>query len=155
MPVISSGLLMYKFDKERVLKVFLVHPGGPFWKSKDIGAWGIPKGEVNDGEKELFDTAKREFYEETGINPPHEKEKYVYLDKTKLKSGKIVHAWTFEGDWAGLLMCRSFVEMEFKGKKIKFPEVDKEGFFNIEKAKEKINPAQFKFIENLVSVIGK
>ncbi len=144
---------MYKFDKEKKLRLFLVHPGGPFWKDKDIGAWSIPKGEI-DGEdgKDLLETAKREFREETGIIPPKEDEKYFYLGEIEQKNKKIVHAWAFEGDWSGLLMCQSFVEIEWpykSGKKIKIPEVDRAEFFTIEKTKEKINPAQFELIERL------
>lgn len=144
---------MYKFDKDKKLRFFLVHPGGPFWKDKDNEAWGIPKGEVDDGEEELFETAKREMLEETGIKAPNEKEKYFHLGETKLKSGKIIHAWGFEGDWTGLLMCKSFVEIEHNGKKIKFPEVDKAGFFSVEQAKDKINKAQFVFVERLMEML--
>ena len=150
---ISAGLLMYKFDKEKKLRVFLVHPGGPFWKDKDSGAWSIPKGEVDDNDgKDLLETAKREFREETGIVSPKENEKYFYLGEIEQKNKKIVHAWAFEGDWSGLLMCQSFVEIEWpykSGKIIKISEVDKADFFTAEKAKEKINPAQFAFIEKL------
>ena len=145
----SSGLLMYKIVDGK-LNVFLVHPGGPFWKDKDKGAWSIPKGEADDfDEGSLFATAIREFEEETGIFCPKEKQKYFDLGNIKQKSSKIVHAWAFEGDWTGLLICKSFVEMDFHGKKLKFPEVDRAGFFNIDKAKEKINSAQFELVERL------
>lgn len=148
---ISAGLLMYKFDKEKRLRVFLVHPGGPFWKGKDVGAWSIPKGEIDEeDEKDLLETAKRELKEETGINAPNDREKYFNLGEIKQKSGKLVYAWAFEGDWHGLLMCQSFVEIEFNGKKMKFPEVDRADFFTVDKAKEKINPAQFELIERLI-----
>ena len=145
---------MYKFDKERELRVFLVHPGGPFWKDKDIGAWSIPKGEINEeNDGNLLETAKREFREETGIMSPEEKGRYSYLGKIKQKSGKIVHAWAFEGDWHGLLMCQSFVEIDFQGKSAKVPEVDKAGFFSIEEAEKKINSAQFEFIRRLIEIL--
>ena len=145
---------MYKFDKENNLRVFLAHPGGPFWKDKDVGAWSIPKGEVEEGENDLLEVARREFREETGIIPPKESEKYFDLGEIKQKSGKIVHAWAFEGDWQGLLMCQSFVEIDFRGKKIKIPEVDKAGFFSVEDAQKKINPAQFELVERLVKKIS-
>lgn len=144
---ISSGLLMYKI-KDGKLLFFLVHPGGPFWKNKDEGAWGIPKGEINDSEGES-DAAKREFEEETGIKS---KEPYIPLGKITQKSGKIVHAWAFQGDWTGLLMGNSFVNLEYpahSGKMIKFPEVDKAGFFTLEKSKELINPAQYDLLLRL------
>ena len=148
---------MYKFNAEKKLMIFLVHPGGPFWKDKDAGAWSIPKGESDDGEGEFFDSAKREFFEETGIKPPEEKEKYFSLGETKLKSGKIVHAWAFEGDWSGLLMCSSYVDIEWppkSGKFVKIPEVDRAGFFDIEKAKEKMDEGQKIFLERLIEIIS-
>lgn len=154
MPKQSSGLLLYKI-KNNVLKVFLVHPGGPFWKDKDKGTWSIPKGEIDDNdfsEENLFKNAIRELKEETGISVSEEKEKYLSLGSVTQKSGKIVHGWAYEGDWTGLLMCQSFVEIEWppkSGKKMKIPEVDKADFFTLEKAKEKVNPAQIELIENL------
>ncbi len=144
---------MYKFTEGR-LKIFLVHPGGPFWKDKDNGSWSIPKGEVDDGdlsEENLLRVAKRELEEETGITP-QKNTMFIELGSITQSSGKVVHAWAFEGDWYGMLTCQSFVEIEWpykSGKLIKIPEVDKADFFSVEKAKEKINPAQFKLIERL------
>lgn len=136
--------------KNNSLEFFLAHPGGPFFKNKDEGAWTIPKGEVEEkDENDLLKTAKREFREETGISP---KEELIPLGHTTLKSGKIIHAWAFESDWNGLLECQTFVNLEFpakSGKYIKFPEVDKAGFFPQREALRKINPAQRAFIENL------
>ena len=150
----SAGLLMYKIKDNRVF-VFLVHPGGPYWKDKERGSWSIPKGEIDEHNGESNDflkTAIREMKEETGIAPPKENTHCLYLNTIKQKSGKTVHAWTFEGDWHGLLMCQSFVEIEYpnkSGKIIKIPEVDKADFFSVKKAKEKINPAQIPFLERL------
>ena len=93
----SAGLLMYKFYKEK-LKVFIVHPGGPFWKDKDAGAWSIPKGEIEDDEIELLEVARREMKEETGIDAPTKTENYFDLGEITQKSGKVVKAWAFEGD---------------------------------------------------------
>ncbi len=149
----SAGLLMYKI-KDNNLLVFLVHPGGPFWKNKDEHAWSIPKGEADNNaknEKELFEAARREFKEETGIEINKDIE-FIYLQNIKQKSGKVVHCWAFEGDWSGLLMCQSFAEIEWpfkSGKFIKIPEVDKAGFFSIEQAKRKLNPAQIELIDRL------
>ncbi len=143
----SAGLMMYKIGGD-VLKVFLVHPGGPFWKNKEDGAWSIPKGEIEEGEN-LLETAKREFKEEVGFEA---KGNFFSLGKIQQKAGKIVHAWAFEGDWSGLLMCQSYVEIEWplrSGKKIKIPEVDKARFFSSEEAKKKINQAQKELIERL------
>ncbi|HVE61646.1 MAG TPA: NUDIX domain-containing protein, partial [Chitinophagaceae bacterium] len=87
----SAGILLYK---KSTVKFFLVHPGGPFWRNKDEGAWTIPKGELEDGEDGLA-TAKREFKEETGkeING-----NFVQLTPVKQKGGKLVCAWAIEGD---------------------------------------------------------
>ncbi len=129
------------------LGVFLVHPGGPFWKNNQV-CWSIPKGEVEEGE-DLLETAKREFKEETGVKAEGS---FIPLGQVKQKSGKLVHAWAFEGDWSGLLMCQSYVTIEWpykSGKFIKIPEVDKASFFPIEEAKKKILPAQVEFIERL------
>src|SRR6185436_13629282 len=93
MPNTSAGLLMYRVKDGR-LDVLLGHPGGPFWKGKDKGAWSIPKGEVESTEG-LFETAIREFAEETGFNPT---EPFIQLGEVKQKSGKTVHAWAFKGD---------------------------------------------------------
>lgn len=139
---VSAGLLMFRYRDK--LEVFLAHHGGPFWKDKDLGAWTIPKGEVKDGEG-LLETAKREFEEETGIKPEGE---FISLGEVKQKTGKIVHAWAFKMDWSGLLRL-NYITIDFNGKKMKIPEVDKAQYFTIEKAKEKINPAQKEFLERL------
>ena len=154
MPKTSAGILIYKYNDGK-LKLFIVHPGGPFWKNKDEGAWSIPKGEVEQGEENLLGVAKRELKEETGISIEGN---FIDLGEVKQKSGKIVKAWAIEGDWSGLLMCQSFVEIEWpykSGKKIKIPEVDKAGFFSVEDAKRKINPAQREFIERLQEKLNK
>src|ERR1044071_6368327 len=93
MPTISSGLLMYRRVGENC-QVLLVHPGGPFWKNKDLGAWTIPKGEVNEGE-DLLAAAQCEFEEELGAKPLGT---FVPIGSVKQKAGKVVHAWAFEGD---------------------------------------------------------
>ena len=143
---------MYRFRPE--LEVFIVHPGGPFWKNKDESSWSIPKGELEEGE-DLLSAAKREFMEETGLKI--DSESFIQLGNVTLKSGKIVHAWAFEGDWSGLLMCQSYMNLEWpprSGKLIKFPEVDKASFFSPEIAKKKINPAQRELIDKLEAVLS-
>ena len=140
---------MYKIVNDE-LRVFIAHPGGPFWKNKDIGCWSITKGEVEEGEDDLLKVAIREFKEETGIDASGKA--FIELGTAQQKSGKIVHCWAFEGDWSGLLMCSTYVNMEFPShskKFIKFPEIDRAGFFNLEQAKKKINPAQIVFLEML------
>lgn len=139
---------MYRI-KNNNLEVFLVHPGGPYWKDKDIGVWSIPKGEVKESEN-LIETAKREFEEETGIKPS---EDFVSLGEVEQRSGKIVHAWAFEKDWSGTLKSNK-TKIIWNRRKIEIPEVDKGDFFSVEEAKEKINPAQFEFVERLAKLIS-
>ena len=151
MPKTSAGLLMYKITNG-TLKFFLVHPGGPFWKDKDAGEWSIPKGEIHDGE-DLLHAAIGEMKDETGIDA---KEPFVYLETIQQKSGKIVHAWAFEGDWSGLLLGTSYVSLynEKTKQSLKFLEVDRADFFDMEKAKQKINPAQILFLEKLHKIVN-
>jgi len=145
---------MYKIYEGK-LKVFIVHPGGPFWKDKDSGAWSIPKGELKGGEG-FLNCAIREMKEETGVDASGRE--FIELGMVVQKSGKKVYCWAFEGDWSGLLICKSYATIEWpykSGKMIKFPEVDKAGFFFVEDAGKKINPAQKEFIERLKEKLGK
>ncbi|HMC86569.1 MAG TPA: NUDIX domain-containing protein, partial [Chitinophagaceae bacterium] len=89
----SAGILLFRKNKKQ-LEVLLAHPGGPFWKNKDEGAWSIPKGEFTDDEDAL-DAAKREFKEETGFNCDGD---FIELSAVKLASGKFVYAWALEQD---------------------------------------------------------
>ena len=146
--LISAGLMMYTYQDKK-LKVFLVHPGGPFFVKKDKGYWGIPKGLVEKDE-DLFETAKREFEEETGVIPEG---KFIPLGFVTQKNGKKVYGWAYEAknDLPIEITCNTF-EVEWpphSGKKQNFPEVDKGEFFNIQDALEKINSAQIEFINRL------
>jgi 8-oxo-dGTP pyrophosphatase MutT (NUDIX family) len=96
MPHLSAGLLMYRI-RDGQLEVFLAHPGGPYFKHKDDGAWTIPKGE-SEPDEDLLQAAKREFEEETGITPIGP---FIPLTPVTQKGEKIVHAWAFEGNWEG------------------------------------------------------
>ncbi len=139
---------MYRI-KNNKLEVFLVHPGGPYWKNKDVGAWGIPKGEVEEKEN-LIEAAKREFEEETSIKP---NEKLINIGNVNYKNGKTVYAWAFQTNIKKTTEIKSNTfEIEFppkSGKMQSFPEIDRGEFFSIEKAKNKIMPQQMPFIENL------
>ncbi len=139
---------MYKFEG-RELKVFLVHPGGPFFKNKDDGYWSIPKGLV-EKEEDLLNTAIREFKEETGIEPIGE---FTSLGCVKQKSGKVIHAWSFEyfGN-SEIKILSNYFEMEWppnSGRKQLFPEVDDGRFFSIKEARLKISGAQSEFLDVL------
>ncbi len=138
---------MYRFRDER-LEVLLVHPGGPFWKNKDAGAWTIPKGELQEGEEALA-AARREFEEELGIAPAGN---FVELRAVKQKGGKVVRAWAFEGDCEPSAAAGNTFTIEWpprSGRMATFPEIDRAEFFSLERAKEKINPAQAGFLEEL------
>jgi predicted NUDIX family NTP pyrophosphohydrolase len=140
MPKQSAGLLIYR-KRPSGVEVFLVHPGGPFWQNKDLGAWSIPKGEFESGEDPLK-VAKREFNEETGMTIEGA---FIGLQPIKQRGGKTVHAWLVEADFdAAQVQSNTFtVEMpRGSGKLREFPEVDRAGWFPLEVAMEKINQGQ-------------
>ena len=145
MAQVSAGLLMCK--KQKPLMFFLVHPGGPFFIKKEEGAWTIPKGLVDPGE-DLLAAAKREFTEETGLVPT---EPYASLGTTMLKSGKLIHAWTFFGSWdesKGIVSNSFSLEWPPRSGTFKdFPEADRAAWMNYDDAKRLINPAQIVFLD--------
>jgi predicted NUDIX family NTP pyrophosphohydrolase len=149
---VAAGLLMCRWSNEE-LEYFLVHPGGPFFKNKDLGVWSIPKG-LPEKDEDLLTTAQREFNEETGLTaaPP-----YYPLEVIKQKGGKIVHAWAFEGEWdpASGITCNSFkVEWPPKsGKFLEFPEQDSAAWMNYEQASKHINPGQLPFLKQAKEVL--
>ncbi|MBS1526450.1 MAG: NUDIX domain-containing protein [Bacteroidetes bacterium] len=147
----SAGILLYRIRNDRT-EVFLVHPGGPFFRNKDEGGWTIPKGEFGDDEKALT-AAKREFREETGQTIAG---KFIALSPVRLKSGKKIYAWAVEGEIDHETIVSNLFEIEWpprSGKKQRFPEVDKAGWFDTEIAKTKINPAQSKLIDELCQIL--
>ena len=153
MPQKSAGLLLYKYEHAQLL-VLLVHPGGPFWKNKDEGAWSIPKGEYTDDEDSL-QAAIRETEEETGLRVHGE---FIELHPVKMKSGKIIHAWAVEQEFNIDDLTSNFFEMEWppkSGKMQSFPEVDNAAWFTIEAAREKINSGQFPLLGDLTSKMKK
>ncbi len=154
MPRISAGILLYRtINKE--LEIFLVHPGGPFFKNKDEGYWSIPKGEVEKGENYL-QTAIREFNEETGITATGD---FIELGSVVQKGGKIVHAWACEytkNDEPVITSNEVLLTWPpLIGKKISFPEVDKGFFFTVKRACKKIKPTQLPLIERLEEFLIK
>jgi len=137
----SAGLLLYR-HRQGASEVFLVHPGGPFWATKDAGAWSIPKGEFEPTEDPLA-AARREFTEETGFEAEGD---FVPLTPLKQKSGKIVHAWAVQMDCdPAHVRSNTFT---WKGRE--FPEVDRAAWFDLETAKRKILPGQQGFLDELV-----
>jgi len=148
----SAGLLLYKFI-DKTIFFFLVHPGGPFWKNKDLESWSIPKGEFTDDEDPL-EAAKREFLEETGFEVDGD---FIPLESVKLKSGKTVLAWALEFDLDVTLIESNTFEMEWPPKSSRmqsFPEIDRGEWFQTEHALKKINPAQADFIIQIISKIS-
>jgi predicted NUDIX family NTP pyrophosphohydrolase len=140
--------------KNNSLEFLLVHPGGPFWKNKDNGAWTIPKGEVQT-EEDLLTRAQIEFEEELGIKPVRN---FIPLGSIKQKGGKTVHAWAIEGDLSDSFELRSNTfQLEWpphSGRFKEFPEVDRAEFYPEEIARHKINSAQVPFIDRLRDAIA-
>jgi predicted NUDIX family NTP pyrophosphohydrolase len=153
MPKLSAGILVYR-KKKTMIEVFLCHPGGPFYKSKDNGVWTIPKGEF-DVTEDAFTAAKREFQEETGQIISGE---FVAMKPIRYKDGrKIVYAWAVEGevDTARIKSNTFLLEWPPKsGKYIETPEVDRGEWFTIEGAKQKILPSLSPLLEDLIENVA-
>jgi predicted NUDIX family NTP pyrophosphohydrolase len=141
----SAGILAYQLKPD--LQVFLVHPGGPFYKNKDLGAWTIPKGEINENEN-FLEAARREFFEETGITVSG---RFIELKPIKQKSGKMVYSWAIETELDPQNIVSNTFEVEWppkSGKLQQFPEVDKAAWLTLEEARMKILPAQVALLED-------
>ena len=148
---VSAGLLMYRIQDGK-LQVLLAHPGGPFFKNKDEGAWTIPKGEAEPGE-DLLEAAKREFEEETGVTPTGP---FTALTPIQQEGGKIVHAWAFKGDCdPGAIVSNTFrIEWPPKSERMMdFPEIDRAEFYDVPVASRKIKAAQTALIDELQGVV--
>ena len=147
----SAGILVYRFYHSQ-LEVLLVHPGGPFFRNKDLGAWSIPKGEYDEGE-DPQQVAKREFTEETG-NIIHSEE-LLQLTPVRIKSGKLIIVWAVEQDLDRPYICSNTFEIEWpskSGSKQSFPETDKAEWFPIKEAKLKINQGQLPLLDELEQI---
>lgn len=149
----SAGLVVYYYDENNILKVLLVHPGGPFFIKKDNGIWSIPKGEYEEGEDALT-VAQREFEEETG-NVISSKT-FVPLTSVKLKSGKLITAWAVNEYFETPFIKSNLFQMEWpphSGKLQSFPETDNAAYFKVEEAKVKMYESQHPFVDKLVEVL--
>jgi predicted NUDIX family NTP pyrophosphohydrolase len=147
----SAGLLMYKRAGDE-LRVLLVHPGGPFWAKKDLGAWSIPKGEYTESENALV-VAEREFEEELGCAPSGD---FRPLGELRQAGGKVVTAWTVEGDLDVRQVRSNTFDLEWppkSGRRQSFPEVDRAEWFTLDEARKRILPAQRDFIDRLVALL--
>ncbi len=146
----SAGLLLYRRAPQGV-ELLLVHPGGPFWRGRDLGAWSIPKGEV-DPEEDPLRSAQREFTEEMGLPAPEGP--YVPLGAVRQRAGKEVLAWACAGDLdPGEVVSNTFtVEWPPRsGRRVDFPEIDEAAWFTPEAARRKLNPAQAEFVDRLLA----
>ena len=151
-PNVSAGLLLYR-RSHNGLEIFLAHPGGPFWKNRDAGAWTIPKG-VIDPEEEPMDAALREFTEETGITPQGP---FAPLGSVRQRAGKTIHAWAWEGDADANRTTSNEMRTEWprgSGQWITFPEVDRCAWFDRATARIMINPAQAELIDRLEALLA-
>jgi predicted NUDIX family NTP pyrophosphohydrolase len=152
MPLHSAGILLFRRNNEQI-ELLLAHPGGPYWKDRDEGAWSIPKGLYNEDEVPL-EAARREFKEETGFEVDGA---FVALGELKQPGGKIVHAWALEKDVdADNIVSNTYaVEWPYKsGRWRRYPEVDRAGWFTVEEARKKILKGQVGFIDRLLEMPG-
>jgi predicted NUDIX family NTP pyrophosphohydrolase len=143
----SAGLLLFR-RRSNELEVFLVHPGGPFWKNRDAGAWSIPKGIVTPGEEPLA-AARRELTEETGLSVDGP---FIPLGSVQQKAGKRIHAWACQADADPSTIVSNTARIELprgSGRWIEVPEVDRAAWFTPAIAHEKLNPAQAALIDRL------
>jgi predicted NUDIX family NTP pyrophosphohydrolase len=148
----SAGIIPYRLVGDQ-LEVLLAHPGGPFWKNKDLGAWSIVKGEYN-GNEEPLDAAKREWKEETGLDVSG---RFISLKPVKQKSGKEIIAWAVEADIDPSHITSNEFEIEWppkSGRRQSFPEIDKVQWMPVATAKDKINPGQAPLLDQLLAMLA-
>lgn len=145
----SAGLLLYRRSGAGI-EVFLVHPGGPLWQKKDLGAWSIPKGQYDEDEEPL-DAARREFQEETGFTAP---ENSLVLGEVRQASGKMVTAWASEGDCDPEKLVSNVCTVQWpphSGRRMEIPEVDRGSWFTLAEARSRILAAQQPFLDRLAA----
>jgi predicted NUDIX family NTP pyrophosphohydrolase len=141
----SAGILLHRAGRSEVL---LVHPGGPFWRNKDLGAWSIPKGEAEPGE-DLLGVARRELREEVGVDVDGT---FLPLSPVRQAGGKVVHAWAVEADVDANAIVSNTYQMEWpprSGRQQRFPEVDRAAWFDVAEARRRILSGQVPLIDEL------
>ncbi|NOT27085.1 MAG: NUDIX domain-containing protein [Acidobacteria bacterium] len=150
-PQISAAVLLYRRRRDGT-EVLLVHPGGPFWAKKDLGAWSLPKGEIAEGEPAL-EAATREFREETGLAVDGE---FTELKPVKQKGGKTVLAWAVEGDFDPSQLRSNTFSIEWpprSGTFQAFPEVDRAAWFALPEARNRILAGQTDLLDQLARLL--
>ena len=148
----SAGLLIYRY-RDGIVEVFLIHPGGPFWKSKDDGSWSIPKGGFTAPEDPLS-AARREFQEETGFEAEGP---FRALTPVHQSSYKVVHSWIAEGDYDADKIRSNLCQVEWpprSGKMIDVPEADRAAWFDLATARKKILKGQVPFLDELEKILA-
>ena len=146
----SAGVLLFR--DPAAPELLLVHPGGPFWAKKDAGAWSIPKGQI-EAEEEPRACAIRELEEELGPAPELDPEQLIELGSIRQRAGKVVEAWAAEAEFDPATLASNTFSMEWpprSGSEQEFPEVDRAEWFGLEKAREKILPAQAELLDRLL-----
>ena len=148
----SAGLLLYRLNNGKV-EVLLGHPGGPYWSNRDVGAWTIPKGEIEEGEDPLH-AAVRECQEETGQAKTGP---FQSLTPLRQPGGKLVHAWAVETDFSAADLKSGTFPLEWpprSGKFIDVPELDRVEWFSIDEARYRILKGQVPFLDELALVVN-
>jgi predicted NUDIX family NTP pyrophosphohydrolase len=149
----SAGILLFR-RSEGGVEVMLVHPGGPFFAKKDAGSWTLPKGEYDPDTESALAAARREFAEETGAEL--QGELFADLGSIRQRSGKVVHAFAFEGDFDTSLLSSNEFEMEWpphSGMRRAFPEIDRAGWFTGDEARKMVILAQVPLLERLLDAL--
>lgn len=150
----SAGLLLYRRLEHGALEVLIAHMGGPFWAHKDNGAWSIPKGEYDPSEDPL-QAARREFAEELGLTPPQGQE--LHLGSVRQRGGKLIDIWALEGDLDVEEIHPGTFQLSWppgSGQLRSFPEVDRAGWFDLTRAREKLTAGQVPFLDELERHLG-
>jgi predicted NUDIX family NTP pyrophosphohydrolase len=151
----SAGVLLFRRTGGSP-EFLLAHPGGPFWQKRDLGAWSIPKGEIEPDEEPRA-CALRELAEELGPVPVIEPDGLIELGRVRQRSGKVVEAWAAEADFDPASLDSIAFQMEWpprSGREAEFPEVDRVEWFDLDQAREKILPAQVAFLDRLAAHLG-
>lgn len=151
---VSAGILLHR-DRDGQVEVLLAHPGGPFHAARDLGAWTIPKGEVEPGE-DLIDVARREFLEETGHPAPADGA--IPLGTIRQRGGKLVHAWALAGDLDPAMAQSNTFSLEWpphSGRLEAFPEIDRVAWFDMPEARLRLKDAQVSFLDRLLEALGR